>query len=128
MLGSVSYSQTSKDSTPSDRSKLISLCEAAADEVVESRKRIADYQAALAASEKVVAISDEQIKLKDRESDLLRRAIDSERRALEAKSKEVEEYKKALAKVTKKKNFFKSIAKITTITAGVAIGILVLKQ
>jgi hypothetical protein len=132
---SVGYSQNSSDSTGVNRAELIALCEKAAEEVKISRivisdykEAIAGYEAVLEAQSKVITLSEEQIALMKAEIVKLREALAAERKALVFKEKEAAELRKALAKATKKKNFFKSIAKITTAVAAVAVGVLVLKQ
>jgi uridine kinase len=135
MLASVSYTQTSNESTGVNRAELVALCEKAAAEVEASRVIIKDYQSTIerldeliAEQEKERTLSEQQIQLHKLEAKLIRESLSKERLALELKNKEAAELRKALAKATKKKNFFKSIAKITTAVAAVAVGVLVLKQ
>jgi hypothetical protein len=134
-MACVGYTQTKNDSTGVNRAELISLCEKAAAEVKASRIVISDYKDAIAGYEAVLeaqdkerTLSDEQIALHKQEIVKLREALTAERKALEFKELEAAELRKALAKAVKRKNFFKSIAKISTAVAVVAVGVLVLKQ
>jgi hypothetical protein len=137
MLASVSYSQTSESSriTDSERAELITRCEAITAEAKVGRILIKEYEKTLAAKESALdeavkfgRISDEQIDLMKAETAKLREALAAERKALEFKELEAAELRKALVKAVKRKNFFKSIAKISTAVAVVAVGVLVLKQ
>lgn len=129
MLVSVSSGQTSTNSTD-DRARLVSLCEQAVKEVKASRALIPQLEESLKAKEKQIAVaeklqtaSDEQVGRLKAESDLIRQSLEAERTALKESEAAVAEYKKALAKMTKKKNFFKSMTKILAITTVIAGGI-----
>lgn len=116
ILANVSFSQTSKDSTPStDRALIVSLCEKAKDEVIASRALIAAY-------EDTVARQSREQTLTDAELAKVREALDHEKKALAQSEAAVVVYKKALASEVKKKNFFKKIAGITT-SAAVVLGV-----
>lgn len=125
MLGSVSYSQDSKNSTPnSDRAELVSRCEKAVAEVRVSRELIRGYQKALDQYDETLGKAEEVMKLSAAEianlkaqRDTIKEALDKERVAFDEKSKEAEHLRKDLAKATKKKNFFKKMAKVGWITA-----------
>lgn len=130
ILGSVSYSQNSE----SNRAELVSRCERAAEEVDASRKLIAGqeeklkgYEDLIVKAEKLQLLSDDEIKLRKAETAELRIAIAKEREALGFKQREADELRRQLASEVKKKNFFKKLAKFSTVAAAVAIGILVLK-
>lgn len=122
MLASVSYSQTSNGSTPqtADRAAIVSLCEKAKDEVIASRALIASYETTLQAQAKEQTLSDAEIAR-------LREALDHEKKALASSEAAIVEYKKALAKEIKKKNFFKRIAEGLAVAAAVAVTVAVLK-
>lgn len=140
MLGSVTYSQSSANSTgsnPNDRAELVSLMERAVQEVKESRiiidgykDQIANYEDALAKAEKLDASNAVLIGFLKGEITKLREALTEKQVALDAKQKEVDAYKDALAKAVKKKNFFKKIAKFTTVSTAVlaAATLILLKQ
>jgi chromosome segregation ATPase len=135
----VSYSQDSESSSQkTDRAELVSRCEAAAGEVTVSRALISKYKQTLSAKEdelekarKLQTASDEQIVRLQEEIVLIRQSLASERLALSESQAALKGYKKALSKMTKKKNFFKGLAKVLAVTTAVAGGIaaaLILKQ
>ena len=138
MLGSVSYSQSSVPSTgnnQNDRAELVSLMERAVAEVEQSRVMIEGYEAqirgyedAIAKAEKLDGDNQVLIGYLKAESAKVREALSEKQVALTAKQKEVDIYKDALAKEIKKKNFFKKIAKFSTVAAAVAVGLLVIQQ
>ncbi len=125
ILGSVSYSQTSSDSSqPSNRAELVSLCEKASKEVEVSRELIKAYQRtldeydkSLASADKIITLSAAEIQNLKAQRDTIAEALKKERDAFEAKSAEATQLRKDLAKATKKKNFFKKMAKVGWITA-----------
>lgn len=134
MTVSIASSQNSDPSTV-DRAELVTLCERAKDEVVTSRQLIGAYQEreaaltdALDKAERVSTLSAQEIDLLKAERTKIREALAKERSALATKELEVTEYKKALAKVTKKKNFFKTLTKAllttTVISAAVAAAVI----
>lgn len=124
-LGSVSYSQDSGSNTPSsNRAELVSLCEKASAEVEVSRDLIKAYQRTLDEYEKSLSNADALIKLDaaqianlKAQRDAIAEALKKEHQAFEAKSAEATQLRKDLAKATKKKNFFKKMAKVGWITA-----------
>jgi flagellar biosynthesis chaperone FliJ len=136
MLVNASFSQSSATST--DRAELVSLCEKAKDEAKVSRTLIAQYEETLNAREKeleqaklVQGLSDEKISLLETEVSQLRKALAKERDDLAEKELAIDAYKKALSKMTKKKNFFKTLTKIfavTTLVTGAAAAVLILKE
>lgn len=120
ILASVSCAQNSKNSIP-DKAVLISLCEKAKDEVVASRALIKAYEATVAKQEAEQTLSDAEIAK-------VREALEQQKKALAESEAAVTIYKQALSKVTKKKNFFKSVAKGLAITAAVLTAVIVLRH
>jgi hypothetical protein len=125
MLVSVSYSQTSENSKVTDRAELVTRCEQAKDEIIAGRALISQlteslekYEDALGKAEEVENLSEQEIGFLKAERDAVRKALDLERGALAKKELEVIEYQKALAKMTKKKNFFKNLTKVLTVSTG----------
>lgn len=131
MLGSVSLSQTSTNSTlPSNRAVLIAFSEKARDEIVILRARIEEdkiafesYENALGKAEEANDLSEVQITLLRSEVGQLRIALGKDRDALALKEKEAVEYEKALAKMTKKKNFFKTLFKASAVTTVIFVAV-----
>lgn len=124
MLGNAGYGQTSTSSTPDDRATLISKCEKAKDEVIVSRALIASLEDTIAKQEVEQTMTDAELAK-------VREALAHERKALAESEAAVKEYKKALAKMTKKKNFFKSLSKvlgITTVTLAAVAATVILKE
>jgi hypothetical protein len=132
MLVSVGYSQTSENSigkiSEADRAELVTLAEKAKDEVIESRQLVKAYEEtlqvysdALAKAEAEGKLSDQQIALQKAEIAKLRDALASERTALAKKELEAKAYQTALAKEVKKKNFYKNLAKVLTVTTGILV-------
>lgn len=140
-IASVGYSQDSASSSPDDararRAELVSRCEAAADEVESSRKVIDALRREIDAKDKVLGLAlakgdldESQIAAQKSEIDHLRRSLERETAAYETAKKALDAYKKELAKVTKKKNFFKTMTKVlavTTLVAAGAVGVLLVK-
>lgn len=132
MLGSVSYSQTSPTPTPQTaRATLVSLCEKSRDEVILLRAKEADSAAALTASEKALTASEKagslsatELAYYRTETHQLRESLAKDRDALGLKEKEAREYEKALAAMTKSRNFYKFLTKslvvVTTISVAIA--------
>jgi hypothetical protein len=123
MLASVSYSQTSENSIPTDRAALVSLCEQARDEVIASRSlvkayevSVKEYDTRIANAEKLQMLSDDEVTLLKKQRDQIKDALDKERKALSEKTAEVTELRKTLAKVVKSRNFYKNLTKILTVT------------
>ena len=135
MSASAIFCQTSTGSTqPTDRAKLISLCENATEEVKILRPLIKEAETAVKAAETALederragSLTAEQLAERTREVENLRAAYEKLRTAFEEKEAEVEIYKKALKGAIKKKNFFKTIAKYST-TAAVILGAVVVLQ
>lgn len=122
ILANVTFSQTSTGSTPpTDRAKLVSLCEKAKDEVIASRTLIASYEDTITKQEAEQTLTDAEL-LKVRE------ALGHEKKALEHSQLAIAEYKKALAKEVKKKNFYKAMVKGLVLTTGVLAAFVVLRN
>jgi len=138
MLVSVSLSQTSSPSTPKTKAEIITLCERAKAEVVESRALIAEYiktveyyEDSLGKAEEVNLAGSQEIDLLKTELAQVRLALAKERDALVFKEKEAREYDKALAKMTKRKNFFKALTKgltVTTVILAAVAATVILKE
>jgi flagellar biosynthesis chaperone FliJ len=116
--------------------ELVSRCEAAVVEIKQSRVLIKTYEETLQTKEKELeegiklqTLSDSQIVLLHTEITQLRGSLADERKSSEEKQAALDIYKKDLAKMTKKKNFFKTMTKIllvTTVAAGSAAAVLIL--
>lgn len=136
VLGSVSYSQTSENSKTDDRAELVSRCEAAVVEIKQSRELIKSYEETIAKKEKQLStgmelqkLSDDQILQLNDEISSLRSSLTAERKSSDERQAALDIYKKELAKMTKKKNFFKTMTKVlvvTTVAAGAAATALIL--
>lgn len=109
----------------------MSLCEKSRDEVIllrahyaESKKTFELYESALGKAEEAGQLSAQEIDKLKVEVGQLRESLGSERKALEFKDKEAKKYETALAKMTKSRNFYKSLTKtlvaVTTISVAIA--------
>jgi hypothetical protein len=98
---------------------VISLCETAKDEVIASRALIAQYETTLRDQEREQTLTESELAS-------VRDALDKEKKALGQSELAVKEYKKALAKEVKKKNFYKRIATSTTLTTIILAALLFL--
>lgn len=125
------FSQNSGNSkTDNDeRAELVSRCERAVEEIKISRRLITEYEVTLKAKETELekarslnTLSEEQIGLLEAEVGKIRTALDAERKALAETEAALEEYRKALAKMTKQRNFFRTLTKVLIVTAGIAAG------
>lgn len=99
--------------------------------VIEQQKaQLADYEDALQKAEKLDSSNSVLINFLKAEITKIREALGEKQTALDAKQKEVDIYKAELAKTIKKKNFFKKIAKFTSIStvALAAAAFILLKQ
>lgn len=109
---------------------LIAFSEKARDEIVILRARIEEdkiafesYENALGKAEEANDLSEVQITLLRSEVGQLRIALGKDRDALALKEKEAVEYEKALAKMTKKKNFFKTLFKASAVTTVIFVAV-----
>lgn len=114
---------------------MVTKCEQARDEVKVSRLLIKDYQASVLSYENALGKAEESGNLSAQEIDLLkvevgqvREALANERIALALKEKEAKEYETALAKMTKSRNFYKTLTRalvvVTTISVAIAASVI----
>lgn len=97
----------------------------------EHKKQFDLYEKALANADKAQTLSDQEIDALHVERDRLRQALADEKQALDLKDKALQAYKKDLAKMTKSRNFWKAIAKyssMVTLAAVATAAVVILKE